>query len=198
VAIGRPREFDVETALDQALLVFWEKGYEGASLPELTAAMGINRPSLYAAFGSKEELFRRALERYEEGPAAYFKAALEAPTAREAVEKLFTGGIEALTDRHNPRGCFAVQGALACGDAAASVREALTERRRAAEGAIRKRFRRARDEGDLPKSADPAALAQYVATVLRGMAVQATGGATRRELRQVAQLAMKAWPTDRT
>jgi AcrR family transcriptional regulator len=195
MAIGRPREFDAETALEKALRVFWEKGYEGASLPELTARMGINRPSLYAAFGSKEQLFHRAIERYEEGPAAYFKAALEAPTAREVVERLFTDGIKALTNRRHPRGCFAVQGALVCGDAAASVRAALAERRRAAEAAIRKRLRRARAEGDLPRSADPAALSQYVATVLRGMAVQAVGGATRRELQQVARLAMRAWPS---
>jgi AcrR family transcriptional regulator len=194
MAIGRPREFDVEKALDQALRVFWEKGYEGASLPELTAAMGINRPSLYAAFGSKEELFRRAIERYEQGPASYFHAALEAPTAREVVEQVLAGGIDMVTDRRNPRGCFAVQGALVCGKESTSVRSELAARRKAAETALRKRLRQAKAEGDLPKSADPAALTQYVATVLRGMAVQAAGGASRRELQQVAKLAMGIWP----
>src|SRR5215471_8626171 len=99
VAKGRPREFDTEKALDAALQVFWRKGYEGATLPDLTEAMGINRPSLYAAFGSKEELFRKALDRYAEGPAAYIRAALDEPTARAVAERLLSGTIDLLTDR---------------------------------------------------------------------------------------------------
>ena len=115
---GRPREFDVDEALDRALEVFWRKGYEGASLPDLTEAMGINRPSLYAAFGSKEDLFRKALARYAEGPTAYACEALKAPTARAVVERLLAGTANLLSDPRNPRGCFAVQGALACGEEA--------------------------------------------------------------------------------
>jgi AcrR family transcriptional regulator len=195
MAVGRPRAFDVEEALDQALRVFWEKGYEGASLPELTKAMGINRPSLYAAFGNKEQLFRKALDRYEQGPTAYFREALAAPTARQVVERLWAGGINLVTSPRNPRGCFAVQAALVCGDAADPVRAELEARRKAAEKALRRRFQRAKAEGDFPPNADPADLARYAATVLRGMAVQAAGGATRKELQRVAALAMKAWPT---
>src|SRR5438094_4748444 len=113
--VGRPRAFDVDEALDQALRIFWRKGYAGASLPDLTRAMGINRPSLYAAFGNKEMLFRKALDRYAEGPAAYVCEALREPTARAVVERLLRGAIKLLTDPSNPGGCLAVHGALACG-----------------------------------------------------------------------------------
>src|SRR5207237_3295974 len=99
--VGRPRAFDVDEALDQALRVFWRKGYEGASLPDLTKAMGINRPSLYAAFGNKESLFRKALERYVEGPAAYVRRALTEPTARAVAKRLLSGAIDLLTDPRN-------------------------------------------------------------------------------------------------
>src|SRR5262245_62821062 len=107
---GRPREFDVAEALERAMQVFWRQGYEGATLPDLTQAMGINRPSLYAAFGSKEELFRKALDRYVEGPAAYMREALNEPTARAVAERLLGGSIDLVTDRRNPRGCLIVQG----------------------------------------------------------------------------------------
>ncbi len=194
---GRPREFDLDKALDRALSVFWRKGYEGASLPELTRAMGINRPSLYAAFGNKEALFRKTIDRYVEGPADYVRRALEEPTARAAGERLLAGSVELLTDPRNPRGCLMVQGALACGEAAESVRRVLAARRAATEAAVRERFERARAEGDLPVGADPADLARYLVTVMRGMAVQAAGGATPEELRRVAEMAMRAWPDRR-
>jgi AcrR family transcriptional regulator len=194
MAKGRPRQFDLDDALDRALKVFWHKGYEGATLPDLTKAMGINRPSLYAAFGSKEGLFRKALDRYAEGPAAYVQAALAEPTARAVVARLLYEAIEAMTARQNPRGCLIVHGALACGEAPESVRLELASRRRAAESAIRERFERAASEGDLPASASAADLARYVVTVLRGVAVQAAGGASRAELRRVVALALRAWP----
>src|SRR5687767_6665585 len=110
--IGRPRAFDTDKALDHALLVFWRKGYEGASLSELTKAMGINRPSLYAAFGDKKALFRKALDRYMEGPAAYVREALNEPTARAVVERLLGGAADLLTDPRTPQGCLTVQSAL--------------------------------------------------------------------------------------
>lgn len=192
--IGRPRGFDVDQALDRALRVFWRKGYEGASLLDLTKAMRINRPSLYAAFGNKEALFRKVLDRYVEGPAGYVREALEEPTARAVAERLLSGAIDLVTDPRNPRGCLMVQGALACGEEAEPVRRELIARRMAGEVAVRQRFERALAEGDLPADADAADLARYVLTVIRGMAVQAAGGVSREELRRVAELALRAWP----
>lgn len=195
---GRPRAFDVDQALDRALEVFWRKGYEGASLPDLTEAMGINRPSLYAAFGNKEALFRKAVDRYLNGPASHTRQALQEPTARGVVERLFREGIEVMTDSHNPPGCFLVQSALACGDTAECIRREMAERRAAVEAQLRVRFERAVAEGDLPPDVDPADLARYVACVGHGMAVQAAGGASREELERVAQIALRAWPAEIT
>jgi AcrR family transcriptional regulator len=194
VTRGRPREFDVDQALDRALEVFWRRGYEGTSMKDLTDAMGINRPSLYSAFGNKKELFRRALDRYDEGPAAYAREALNEPTARGVVERLLRCTAELVSDPKRPGGCFAVQGALACGEAADSVKRELIARRAAAQAELRQRLERAADEGDLPAGADGADLARYVVTVMNGMAVQAAGGAGREELLHVVELALRAWP----
>lgn len=192
--MGRPREFDVEKALDRALEVFWRKGYEGASLLDLTRAMGINRPSLYAAFGNKEDLFRKALDRYAEGPGAYVREALNEPTARAVAERLLGGAVQLLTSPRNPKGCLIVQGALACGDAAASVRQELIARRVAGHAALQERFDRAVAEGDLPAGVAGGDLARYVITVIHGMAVQAAGGVSRAELLRVVEFALRAWP----
>lgn len=191
---GRPREFDADEALDCALEVFWRKGYEGTSLSELTEAMGINRPSLYAAFGNKEELFRKALDRYADGPAAYAREALNAPTAKGVAERLLHGAAEALTHPDYPPGCLGVHGALSCGEAAESIRDELGSRRAAYEQSLRQRFERAKAEGDLSAEADCADLARLVMTVAQGMAVQAAGGATRQDLRRVAEMMLRAWP----
>jgi len=194
VPMGRPRAFDLERALDIALRIFWEKGYEGTALSDLTEAMGINRPSLYAAFGNKEALFRKALDRYADGPASYVREALKELTARAVVERLLRATADALGDPRTPPGCLAVQGALACGKAADSIRRELASRRAAGEAALRRRLERARSDGDLPRAAIPADLARYVATVCQGMAVQASGGASRERLRRVAETALRAWP----
>ena len=194
MSVGRPRSFDAEAALDRALEVFWSKGYEGASLPDLTEAMGINRPSLYAAFGNKEELFRKALDRYAAGPAVHVREALEQPTARGVVEHLLYGGIDLITDPDHPKGCFYVQGALACGESADPLKRDLAKRRAAHEAAIRRRFERAVEEQDLPADAHPADLARLITVVSHGMAVQAAGGASRKDLRRVADLVLRAWP----
>jgi AcrR family transcriptional regulator len=192
--LGRPRAFDADRALDRALAVFWRNGYEGASLPALTKAMGINRPSLYAAFGNKEALFRKAVDRYERGAAGYTYTALKKPTAREVVEVLLEGTVALLTRPQNPGGCLMVQGALACGENASSVRQEMASRRAAGVAAIRRRFQRAIDEGDLPARADAPALARFVATVVHGMAVQAASGANRKELVRVKDMFLRIWP----
>jgi AcrR family transcriptional regulator len=193
--MARPREFDADRALDCALKVFWRKGYEGASLADLTEAMGINRPSLYAAFGSKEQLFRKAIDRYAEGPAAYVREALNEPTARAVAERWLRGAIDMLGDRRHPRGCLVVQSALAGSAAAESIRKELNARRAKTEAALCRRFERAIADGDLPVSADAADLARYLAMVAQGMAVQSAGGANRDELQRVAEIALRAWPT---
>ena len=157
---GRTRQFDVDGALDRALEVFWTHGYEGATLPVLTRAMGINRPSLYAAFGNKEQLFRKALDHYQRGPQSFLTEALRQPTARAVVEAIFSGFVRMLRGRDNPRGCLIVPGALACGEEAETVRRELAQLRQAAVTALRERFERAVQDGDLPKGTDCAGLAQ--------------------------------------
>ena len=194
-ALGRPRAFDSDRALDRALQVFWRQGYEGTSLSDLTRVMGINRPSLYAAFGDKEALFRKVLDHYANGPANYLVKAIEEPSARAVAQRILEGAVGAKSAR-SPRGCLYVQGALACGEEGACVQHELVLRRAAGLTLLRRRFARARAEGDLPSDADPSALARYILTVAQGMSVQAAGGASRTDLKRVADTAMQAWPTD--
>jgi AcrR family transcriptional regulator len=191
---GRPRSFDLNQALDRALRVFRQKGYEGASLTDLTKAMGINRPSLYAAFGDKETLFRKALDRYFTGPAAYISEALKQTTARAVAEGLLRGAAELQTNPHDPPGCLSVHGALACGEVAEPIRQELILRRGKGEAAIRQRLKRAKSEGDLLPDSNPADLARFLAAVMYGMSIQAAGGASRRDLKRVTQVALRAWP----
>lgn len=191
---GRPRSFDCDKALEQAMRVFWQKGYEGTSLEDLTAAMRINRPSLYAAFGDKESLFRKVLDRYENYSATYVSEALRQPTARAVVQQLLRGAAEATTSECTPRGCLMVQGAPACGDPASAVQKELAARRSKGEALLRRRLRQAKFAGDLPADASPADLARYIVTVIHGMAIEAASGATRKQLHQVAETAMRAWP----
>jgi len=192
--MGRPREFDLDQALENALHVFWEKGYEGASMADLTEAMGITKPSLYAAFGNKEELFRKALDSYIEGPAGYTKQALEQPTARAVVEHLLYSEVDAVTDPECPAGCLSINGALTCGEAAESIKQELRVHRARFESDLRERLERAKSDGDLPGTADPAALARYIATIAQGLAVQAVGGTTRDELKKTVEMVLMTWP----
>ena len=192
---GRTRQFDVDEALDRALEVFWARGYEGATLPELTRAMGINRPSLYAAFGNKEQLFRKALVRFQTGRLSVLTVALRKPTARAVVEAIFSGFVKMQRDCGKARGCLVVSGALSCGEETETVRRELAQLRQAVVTALRERFERAVRDGDLSAETDCATLARYIATVLNGLAVQAASGTTEKELRLVAALAMQAWPS---
>ncbi|HEX3152435.1 MAG TPA: TetR/AcrR family transcriptional regulator [Gemmataceae bacterium] len=194
MSVGRPRRFDLDQALDKAMVVFWKHGYEGATLPELTEAMGINRPSLYAAFGNKEELFRRVVERYVSGPASYIQKALAQPIARAAIQQLLDSSIELLTSPGNPGGCLVLQGALVCGATAEPVRQELVAVRAAGLELIHERLKRARREGELPKDVDCADLARFVTAVVHGLSIQAASGATRKQLLRVAEVAMRAWP----
>ena len=172
--------------------VFWQKGYEGASLTDLTEAMGINRPSLYAAYGNKEDLYRKALDLYVAGPAAYVAEALKAPTAREVIEKLWCGSVEKLNRPGEPRGCLAVQSALCCGDEGNNAQREAQSRRLQAQGLLRERFERAKAEGDLARGVNPAHLAAFVATIMNGLSVQAANGATCEEMRGAVKIALQA------
>lgn len=190
MAMGRPRAFDREAALDRAMEVFWRKGFEGATLAELTREMGINPPSLYAAFGNKEGLFTAALDRYSARIESYLREILAAPTAREVVSRMLHGKADYLTDPANPPGCLYVQGGLACGDEAKNVPAELARRRARAEVALRERFEQASAEGDLPPDANPAVLASLVMTLIQGMDVRASAGATREDLHRLVDLAL--------
>src|SRR6202046_5006859 len=192
--MGRPREFDTDTALEKAMRLFWAKGYEGTSVGDLTETLGISRPSLYAAFGDKQSLFHAALERYAAGPAGYVAVAIAKPTAREVAEHLLRGAADLQASTRTPGVGLTVNGAIACGDEAEPVRQALNTHRTAGVALLRRRFEKAKAQHDLPKDSDPAALARLVAAVVYGMAILASGGASRKELEQVIRTAMKAWP----
>lgn len=193
-APGRPRSFDRLHALDAALAVFWQHGYEGASLSRLTEAMGINRPSLYAAFGDKEQLFQHALARYEELWATQLNDALAAPTARLCVELMLTRAARAISTGPHPRGCMMVTSALATAPESAAIAERLAERRRHAEHALTRRLRRAQRDGELPSTANPADLSRFYMSVLRGLSIEAVSGATTNQLLRVVAIALNAWP----
>jgi AcrR family transcriptional regulator len=191
---GRPPAFDHEEALEKALRVFWLRGYEGASMAELTEALGINRPSIYAAFGNKEELFRKALSKYLAGPVAYAAEAVNEPTSRQVVEKLLARSAELLTSPNNPSGCMIVQGALSCGQGSELIQQELIAHRKGYEDSLRQRFELAQRQGDLPDSVNASQLAKYVATVHQGMSVQATSGASLEDLMAVVEITLRNWP----
>ena len=191
--IGRPREFDIDKALERAMELFWRQGYEGTSLTDLTRELGLTRPSLYAAFESKERLFLKALDLYE-ARAGYRQAALTAPTARAYARALLEGAANLHGDKRNPPGCLGVHGALACAPQSDSIRKELIRRRKIGESIILDRLKRAKTEGDLPPDTDPSDLARYLSIVIYGITVQAAGGATRTELQSAAALALRNWP----
>jgi AcrR family transcriptional regulator len=191
---GRPREFDVDEALAAALRVFWSKGYEGASLSDLTEAMGITRPSLYAAFGNKESLFRKALDLYEREKLAYVGEALEAPTSRAVAERLLRGALEMQTQECDPKGCLRVISSVACGSEAESIRTEVIARRASSHRALLERLERAKAEGDLPDHIEAEGLANYLGAILQGMAVQAGAGASKPQLEALVATSLAMWP----
>ena len=191
---GRPRSFDRDLALDAAMRVFWRQGYEGASLTALTAAMGINRPSLYAAFGDKAKLFREAVARYGLGPGRYVRRALGQPRARQVAEMLLRGTVALATDPANPGGCLWVQGALVASTEGESMRREMATLRARGIAQMCERFERALREGDLPSATDVSALTLFLVSIMNGIAVQACSGHTRDELNRVVDLALAVWP----
>lgn len=192
--MGRPRSFCTETALDRAMTVFWRNGYEGSSLHDLTEAMGIGAPSLYAAFGSKEGLFRAVLDRYDARRKGFMDGVLAAPTPRAVAQAFLDGVAEFASDTsgRNPPGCLLVQSGLSCSDQV--IPDMLAEHRAEKERALRDRFARDRDDGKLPAGVDPATLASYLVAMANGMQVQAAAGASAAELRKIAAFALAAMP----
>src|ERR1700723_3062780 len=189
--MGRPRGFDTTTVLDAAMRVFWEKGYEGATLSDLTDAMGINRSSMWAAFGDKEDLFKKAFGRYINTYQRYMGEALEKPTIREVIESSLRSTVDFLSTPGSPKGCLSVHGALAVGDEADPIKRWLIQLRKNGLLLARKRFEQAKKSGDLGEDVDPAALTRYVAALIQGLGVQHASGATKAELMRVVDTALQ-------
>ena len=192
--MSRPKAFDVGQAVSDALEVFIAKGYEGATLSELTSAMGINASSLYAAFESKMGLFRQAMELYACRRGPILDKAISKAIAYDVAASLLRDYGDALTDPDMARGCLYVQGALSCSDDSLDIRQELADRRLAIEPVLAARFSKAIAEGDLPSTSDPQAIARYIATLLQGMAVQASGGTSREKLHAMVDMVLQCWP----
>jgi TetR/AcrR family transcriptional regulator, copper-responsive repressor len=192
---GRPREFNEAVALNAAMLVFWRQGYEGTSLTDLTDAMGITRPSLYAAFGNKESLFRQALDLYEQEKLSYVAEALTAPTARGVAERLLRGALERQVSGGEPRGCLGVLTSMQLSAETRGIREEVAARSALQSAAIVARFERARAEGDLPQTAEPLGLARMLLAVVHGLIVQSSLGASPVELQALVDSALALWPS---
>ncbi len=192
---GRPLSFDPEAALAHAMLLFWRHGYEATSLAQLTQAMGIKPPSIYAAYGDKKGLFRAAVRHYLAQPVTPVEAIAQAPTAEAAARAMIEGAAVAFTGTDTPAGCLVASSAIAVSGEADDLRKELAAIRREIETALHDKIVLATNKEELPAQTDPAVLAAYVMTVIQGLSTMARDGATRQKLQQVAQLAMRIWPT---
>ena len=190
---GRPRSFDREAALNQAMEVFWRKGYEATSISDLTEAMDISPPSLYAAFGDKERLFLEAVERYQQARGASCPYC-EEPTARGAIEKLLTYMAEELTTGTHPRGCMMMMAAATAGSASRELQSALAKNRAESRSRMQERIEHGIAQGDVPADTDAAELADFYSTIVTGMSMQARDGATRASLMATVKRAMATFP----
>jgi AcrR family transcriptional regulator len=188
---GRPIGFDKDAALEAAMLLFWERGYEGTSLTDLTQAMGLNPSSIYAAFGDKHALFQLAVKRYMEMRAQYAGKALEEPTLEKVVRALFDSTVAFLTTPGRPPACMTLAGAAGCSLEATPARDLMTEIRKQNQVAIRERLLKARKSGELPKDIDVDDYTRYLSTILAGLSIQAANGSTKAELKRTAQIALR-------
>jgi len=181
---GRPRGFDEDAALEAAMRVFWEKSYDGATMRELTDAMGINRSSMYTAFRDKEALFKLAVERYATGPMSYLHAALREKHFKDVVRSALKGTADFLSTPGNPRGCLSVQGALASSTESEPVKQMMVELRRQGETALKKRIQQAKNDGELAAEVNPSDYARFFGLIVSGLAVQSVNGASRSEMQR--------------
>ena len=186
---GRPRSFDISTALDSAVRVFWERGYEGAGIAELTGAMGISRPSLYSTFGDKAALFEQSLRRYVAVHMRYVDDALAQPTAVKVARSFLEGNVLAVTMAGRPPGCLSVQAAVTAGEPDVFV--LLSNNRRKIRERFVLRFTQAVELGDLPADTNPRQVADFLITLSTGFAVRAADGATRQELLAHVEMAVR-------
>ncbi|OBB10440.1 TetR family transcriptional regulator [Mycolicibacterium setense] len=190
---GRPRSFDRDAALDKAIRLFWERGFESTSTRDLSSALGIGVPSLYAAFGDKQQLFAEAVQVYDRKYGGFIEAALvEEPTARQAVARILTEAPARYTRRGLPNGCLIVSGDDGTADAA--VKANLSRIRRQKTEEVADKVRGDIAAGEMPDDTDAGALAQYVMSTLSGIAQAACDRIPRARLEQVAAIALRAWP----
>jgi len=197
MVMGRPREFDTEKALDQALELFWAQGYEGTALSDLTEVIGVNKPSLYAAFGGKEQLFIKALDRYQERLGSFAAPSLMLPSARSGIEAFLRALATFQSSEGTPRGCLLVQGSLAGSEDAKRVTEALCKVRESGVEMFRHGLQRALEQGELPLGTDIDELARYFVTVSQGISVQAASGISTEDLHKTISIAMNCWPASK-
>lgn len=193
-AKGRPRKFDKQNALKIALHLFWKHGFEGVSIANLAQSMGINIPSLYSAFGNKEQLFFQAVELYGQTNANIYEPALAKQNAYEVAKAILYSEIELVTNPDAPNGCLMVQGALVTSPQSIGLANTMAHLRQTAEGWLAQRFQKAIDEGDLPQSANAENLACFIMTINSGIAVQAKTGVNRAQLVEIAEMALLAFP----
>jgi len=188
--VGRPRGFDVDLALEQALHVFWRNGYEGTSISELTEVMGINKPSLYAAFGNKEQLFLKAIELYELRPDSLFNTAFQYEHIADVIRALLLGAAAQFTDCSHPQGCALINSTLSCHDASEGIKEVIHLLQANHQTALIEQFTLAQQKGELAEDCQPNVLATLIVTLFKGMSIQAADGAGYDELRHVAEMAV--------
>jgi AcrR family transcriptional regulator len=188
---GRPTGFDTDRALDVAMRLFWDRGYEGTSMADLSQKMGIHPSSIYAAFGDKQALFALAAKRYANVPAQYMVKALEQPTFRGFVLAAFDNTVEFLAAKDHPSSCFTLTAAIACGADTEAAKVLMREMRLQNEAAIKARLLKARKAGEFPREENVDDYTRYLSSLLSGLAVQAANGSTRAELRRTAEIALR-------
>lgn len=191
---GRPLSFDRDAALNQAMLLFWEHGYEATSLNELTSAIGVTPSSIYSAFGDKKTLFFEAVGLYMTGGGSLQMMLDGAPTARAAVHTMLTAAATGFTGEHTPKGCLLASSALSCSESASDVRQALGAIRRGIEAQVRDRIATGIAQGEMPADVDADALAALTMAVIQGMSTLARDGAAREKLLRIVETALQGWP----